>query len=182
MNRVIELCKVIDMVESGKTKPNTYKRGYAYYFEGRVRKIVSLPSSIMAVVVGSDDDYIVHLSVEDGGLRATCSCPDQRPSFCKHTVATILSIQNEMPRVKIQPKSDPAEVELSHPNVKGIGNTKISDVRIADLVWAVEHLTSVEFRQWVIRQASYKPADPRRNCGQEKQFIETGIWGLVPIQ
>jgi uncharacterized Zn finger protein len=68
-----------------------FERGEAYFERGQVHSLFGRERGVMATVRGTHD-YHVRLTIEDGEVDGSCSCPlGSDGSFCKHCVATGLA-------------------------------------------------------------------------------------------
>lgn len=95
----------------------SFERGEEYAAQERVVALVDADDVILANVRGSAD-YRVRVSIENGALRGTCTCPmGASGSFCKHCVAASL--------VWLSHESIPDAGGSPH----GPGNTKAADLR-----------------------------------------------------
>lgn len=73
-----------------------FERGENYYAEGRIRNCTRVRDSITATVQGSKL-YDLTLSLSASNFDHSCSCPYSGPGACKHVVAVLLSLADEMP-------------------------------------------------------------------------------------
>ncbi|MFD2043027.1 SNF2 helicase associated domain-containing protein [Ornithinibacillus salinisoli] len=96
----------------------SFKRGDAFYRNGKVKMDKVAPDSLHATVFGTED-FHVHLEKNKSGLEATCSCPSLS-SFqkdCQHIAAVLIALhyhqQEEKRDASVQMSSDKADGELS---------------------------------------------------------------------
>jgi|AntRauTorcE11898_2_1112593.scaffolds.fasta_scaffold04506_1 uncharacterized Zn finger protein len=73
-----------------------FERGQNYYDEGRIRDRRRVDDVVTATVEGSKL-YDVTLSVSEPDFHPWCTCPYDGPGECKHVVALLLSLIDEMP-------------------------------------------------------------------------------------
>ena len=73
-----------------------YERGENYYREGRIHDCTRVGDTVTATVQGSKL-YDLTLSVSATDFDPSCSCPYDGPGACKHVVAVLLSLADEMP-------------------------------------------------------------------------------------
>jgi len=160
---------VVMQDRSEVTDETTRSRGNRYFAEGRVTEVVATPTTITARVQNPEGtEYIVTFTLQNGVLVNNCTCPDARGRWCKHTVAVAIFCSMKHENIKIQKKISFGDIESRHANITGLGATVLEGVRLGDVIWAVENLTLVEFRQWLNRvRTDRKDADPRRHAGQE---------------
>lgn len=82
-----------------------YERGRTYLDEDRIQRLSRFGDTITAVVRGSRDyDLQVDLSAE--GFDPQCTCPYDGPGTCKHVVAVLLRLAEDVPedeRERIDP-------------------------------------------------------------------------------
>jgi len=79
----------------------SFERGVGYFEDGRVEIREANPSRVIATVIGTDD-YTVEVDLGDE-LSATCDCPYDYGGYCKHIVATLLEIEQEL---RLDPGAD----------------------------------------------------------------------------
>lgn len=73
-----------------------FKRGETYREEGRIRQLDRFGNTIIARVQGTElYETRVHLDSKD--FDPACNCPYSGPGECKHVVAVLLEIIDEMP-------------------------------------------------------------------------------------
>ena len=60
-------------------------------------------------------------------------------------------------------------------NIEYFKNERIN-ATINDILWALDHLTPVEFRLWINHCKSYGSFHPSHFEAMEEHFIETGEW------
>ena len=76
--------------------PGAFERGYDYYREGLVGDLEIGSGQTMALVSGTHL-YRVELKYDDAGLDGSCNCPaSDGIVFCKHCVATALSLRDSV--------------------------------------------------------------------------------------
>jgi uncharacterized Zn finger protein len=73
-----------------------FERGENYYADGRILDCTRVDDTITATVQGSRR-YDVTLSLSDPEFSPLCSCPYDGPGDCKHVVAVLLSLADELP-------------------------------------------------------------------------------------
>jgi uncharacterized Zn finger protein len=73
-----------------------YERGENYYKEGRIRDCTRVGDTVTATVQGSKL-YDLTLSLSAPDFDPSCSCLYDGPGVCKHVVAILLSLSDEMP-------------------------------------------------------------------------------------
>lgn len=76
------------------TTSGSYERGQQYFEEGAVQHIEYDGQEINARVKGSYYiPYAVHVSFNPGGITdVECTCPYHEGTWCKHIVATLLTV------------------------------------------------------------------------------------------
>lgn len=73
-----------------------FERGQNYYAEGRIRDRRRVDDVVTATVEGSKR-YDVTLSLSEPDFDPWCTCPYDGPGECKHVVALLLSLIDELP-------------------------------------------------------------------------------------
>jgi len=76
----------------------SFGRGVDYFEAGRVKVVDASPSWVKAVVSGTDD-YRVEINL-DNLISATCTCPYDWGGYCKHIVATMLTMVHDDGKVE----------------------------------------------------------------------------------
>jgi hypothetical protein len=76
-----------------KATEQSYDRGVDYHDSGMVERATLRGSQLFATVQGSEwDPYQVGVTFTDGDFTASCTCPYDWEGYCKHIVATLLTI------------------------------------------------------------------------------------------
>ncbi|MCU4726903.1 SWIM zinc finger family protein [Halapricum hydrolyticum] len=73
-----------------------FERGQNYYGDGRIRERRRVDDVVTATVEGSKP-YDVTLSLSEPDFDPWCTCPYGGPGECKHVVALLLSLIDELP-------------------------------------------------------------------------------------
>jgi uncharacterized Zn finger protein len=73
-----------------------YQRGETCLAEGRIRQLSRFDETITAVVRGSRD-YDLTLDLSAREFDPQCSCPYDGPGICKHAVAVLLRLSDDLP-------------------------------------------------------------------------------------
>jgi uncharacterized Zn finger protein len=73
-----------------------YERGRNYLDDGRIQRLARFDETITAVVSGSRE-YDLTLDVSSAEFDPQCSCPYDAPGICKHAVAVLLRLADEIP-------------------------------------------------------------------------------------
>lgn len=73
--------------------PAAFKRGEAYFRDGRASIVIDEPDRVAGAVAGSEaEPYYGQIQAREGELGWVCSCPvGERGEFCKHLVALALA-------------------------------------------------------------------------------------------
>jgi len=86
--------------------PGSFSKGEEIVNSGSVLSAAKSPSGVVGSVRGSDyTPYSITISL-DGS--ASCSCPDRRGGWCKHSVAVMLSVIRSNPGAAIAASSVPS--------------------------------------------------------------------------
>lgn len=97
-----------DEIEQGAAE-NSFERGVDYHEARSVLSVVDRGGQILArVTAGSRaKPYTVELPAnEERGEVISCSCPDDRDGWCKHTVAVLLAIRGRDEELETRPEID----------------------------------------------------------------------------
>lgn len=105
------------------------RRGIAYFREHRVVDITWDEAAIRASVQGSrpHDPYDVLVTLEEGELSLTCSCPFDGEPVCKHTVATLLAYGARQPVSETQAR-DAADAAVEERATRARGEVVVRHV------------------------------------------------------
>jgi len=98
-NTVLEPKHVMNVTEDAVRHLCTdavYERGENYLEEGRIQRISRFDETITAVVSGSRD-YDLTLDLSAREFDPQCSCPYDGPGICKHAVAVLLRLADDLP-------------------------------------------------------------------------------------
>lgn len=172
----------------------SYRRGQAYYRQGRIGHSQSAEGRIVGFVQGNVP-YMVKLWEDRGEPGWSCSCPAARDgSFCKHCVAVAISIDpvehldQVVEAVKDPPPDPQAELAefvggLSHGRLARIVlNQASTDRRLRDRLWAESRARRGEgpdIGAWRRRlQVAFQPLD-RFVTYREAPGWATGIHGEI---
>ncbi len=93
-----------------KVTGQSYDRGVDYYHTRTVESATLRGNQLFADVQGSEwDPYQVGVTFTDGDFTAACTCPYDWGGYCKHVVATLLTVSDDnspIPVVIKPPVSD----------------------------------------------------------------------------
>lgn len=118
------------------------KRGYQYFIDGYIDSVEEYDTGIYEAVVAGSYDYLVRLHIEDDMIQShSCSCPYDYGPICKHVVAVIFHVQNDVFQLtqmpvpyKAKPKRktiaqhiDELLQEISHEDLKQFVRTHTED-------------------------------------------------------
>lgn len=83
----------------------SFERGYEYYDEGAVLSLILRAGVLQAEVEGSNPQpYTVRCMFDEQGVAsATCTCPYDRGGWCKHIVATLLTVIHDPETIEERP-------------------------------------------------------------------------------
>jgi uncharacterized Zn finger protein len=131
--------------------PQSFSRGEEYYSEGLVHNLLKKGSTVTAIVRGTNN-YKVEINIERNTIGASCSCPYDWGGYCKHIVATLLGLAEEI-------SIDMGEVEAE----QGTTQAKISDLSREELM---EFITDELHRNPILEESldiylASKSAAPR---------------------
>lgn len=78
--------------------PTSFRRGAAYFEEGRVADL-ELRGAVLCARVDGSTPYDVRVRFEGAvPVQARCTCPYIRGGWCKHVVATLLAFRQQNAR------------------------------------------------------------------------------------
>ena len=76
----------------------SYERGMEYYKEGRINRVEFFGNKLKAIVAGT---YNYEVTVKlDKGIEASCTCPYDWGGYCKHIIATLISLSENYDKIK----------------------------------------------------------------------------------
>ena len=138
--------KLTEAMIRSLSSPQTFSRGEEYYAAGAVSALARRVDSLRAQVEGSRyEPYQVSVELDAGGIvDATCTCPYDLGSYCKHVVAVLLAYIR-------QPESV-AENRPVTELLTGLRRDELLDL-LTELLCAHMHLAD-----WVEAQLSAKAA------------------------
>ena len=147
-------------------KPETVKRGLAYFNENRVFALDIQEDQLEAQVEGSlkDQPYWVQLSLdEDGHLLSECDCA-AKDKICKHAIATLYSYADFCMNKERENVSSAIDEAINERVKKGRNevSVKLISGNLAFGVWQAESLISSTFRKTTY-QVSIRSLDQRKN-------------------
>lgn len=73
-----------------------FERGQNYYTDGRIHERRRVDDHITATIEGSKL-YDVTLSLSEPNYNPSCTCPYHGPGECKHVIALLLSLSDDLP-------------------------------------------------------------------------------------
>ena len=89
----------------------SYDRGVDYYHSGTVESATLRGSQLFAQVQGSEwDPYLVGVTFLGSDFTASCTCPYDWGGYCKHVVATLLTVVDDSGSVPIDTKPPIADL------------------------------------------------------------------------
>lgn len=96
----------------------SFRRGQAYFSEGRVCELAVEEDTVIAIVAGTQDDYQVALGTKGGQIVHRCSCPlGDDGVFCKHAVTVVLAVQADDTSAPLT-KAKPSDSSVVPPTVR----------------------------------------------------------------
>ena len=79
-----------------KVTEQSYDRGVDYYHSGTVESATLRGNRLFASVQGSEwDPYQVGITFSEADFTASCTCPYDWGGYCKHVVATLLTVSDD---------------------------------------------------------------------------------------
>ena len=94
-----------EAILQNNTNPKSYQRGEQYYLQRAVESLTQRGQLLLAMVGGSEDNlYQVTIEFEEDDIAsAYCTCPYDYDGWCKHIVATLLTVLRQPARVEERP-------------------------------------------------------------------------------
>ena len=94
-----------------KVTESSYDRGVDYHRSGTVESATIRGSQLFAAVPGSEwEPYQVGVTFLGGDFTASCTCPYDWGGYCKHVVATLLTVNDDNSPVPIDTKPPVADL------------------------------------------------------------------------
>ncbi len=105
------------------------RRGVAYFREHRVTDIAWKDAAIRGVVQGSrpHEPYDVLVTLDDGEVGTSCTCPFDGEPVCKHAVATLLAYGARQPVSEHQAR-DAADAAVEERATRARGEVQVKHV------------------------------------------------------
>lgn len=94
-----------------------FERGVTYHEEGRIHQLTRTGETITALVQGTRR-YNVTVDLTASDFAPTCNCPYAGPGVCKHVVAVLLALTDELP-IDVEKQSDALLDETPHDQLRG---------------------------------------------------------------
>ncbi len=105
------LPRITEAAIRAKVTESSYDRGVDYYHSGTVESATLRGGQLFAEVQGSEwDPYQVGVTFLGGDFTASCTCPYDWGGYCKHVVATLLTVSDDNGSVPIAVKPPVADL------------------------------------------------------------------------
>lgn len=144
---------------------NILQRGQSYYEEGAIILLDEKEDGEWVAEVKGSRKYEVEVSVdEDGSISWDCDCPYDYGAICKHVVAVLIAIREEMSKQKKSAFNKPSPVKKTIRNAE-YEEVKVSDEEFRKLMSLVK---DAELKRFVKEYAGKNPAFQQELCA----FIE----------
>lgn len=105
----------------------SYERGMEYYKEGRINRVEFFGNKLKAIVAGT---YNYEVTVKlDKGINASCTCPYDWGGYCKHIIATLISLSENYDKIK---KSKIKEENRITTVLKNISKDELNDFLLSE--------------------------------------------------
>ena len=102
---------ITEAVIRAKVTVSSYDRGVDYYHSGTVESATLRGNQLFAAVQGSEwDPYQVGVTFLGSDFTASCTCPYDWGGYCKHVVATLLTVNDDNSPVRIDTKPPIADL------------------------------------------------------------------------
>jgi hypothetical protein len=103
------------------------KKGQEYFESGAVSELTGFPGEQWEALVESTETYSVHILLKGTAVKDTvCDCPVETP-FCKHVIAVLFAIEEELAINDLDEKEDKAEI---HPFTDILKRVKHEEMRL----------------------------------------------------
>ena len=105
------LPRITEAAIRAKVTESSYDRGVDYYHADTVESATRRGGQLFAEVQGSEwDPYQVGITFLGGDFTASCTCPYDWGGYCKHVVATLLTVADDNGPVPIAVKPPVADL------------------------------------------------------------------------
>lgn len=129
------------------------KRGLSYFKSGYVNEPEEITPGVYEAIVQGSEDYTVELKIKNGNIAEhTCTCPYDMGPVCKHIVAVIFYLQQEVLEIKQKSTSQKEK------KPKKITKRKTVLEQVNDVL---EKISYEELKQFIREKAEHNP--PLRN-------------------
>lgn len=100
----------IDAIRA-KVTEQSYDRGVDYYHASAVESATMRGDQLFATVQGSEwDPYRVIVTFTGDDFTAACTCPYDWGGYCKHVVAVLLTVDDDVPPIPVASKAPVAQL------------------------------------------------------------------------
>ena len=105
------LPRITDAAIRAKVTEKSYDRGVDYHDWGMVERMTQRGGQLFAEVQGSEwESYRVGVTFLGADFTASCTCPYDWGGYCKHVVATLLTVADNSGSVPIDAKPPLADL------------------------------------------------------------------------
>ena len=102
---------IADAAIRAKVTEKSYDRGVDYHDWGMVERMTQRGGQLFAEVQGSEwEPYRVGVTFLGNDFTASCTCPYDWGGYCKHVVATLLTVADDSGSVPIDTKPPIADL------------------------------------------------------------------------
>jgi len=125
------------------------KRGLTYFKKGYVYDVEELSGGMYEAIVEGSDNYSVELKIVNGTVvEHVCSCPYDNGPVCKHVVAVLFYLQQELleMKTKIIPLDKPPTRLTNKSSKKKIATDQISEI--------LQKISFVELQNFIKNKAN----------------------------
>lgn len=148
----------------------SFNRGEHYVSEGAVSSLMVRGQTLHAEVWGSQyEPYEVRVDFDAGGITsAWCSCPYDWGGWCKHIVATLLTVMEESEQLETRPTPDKLLADLGEDDLRGL---------LLDLVKQYPNLIDIIEGQVadIQRKPESQASSPRRRPAIDQQAVQRQV-------
>lgn len=132
------------------------KRGLSYFKNGHVSEPEEITVGVYETIVAGSEDYTVQLKIKNENIvEHVCTCPYDFGPVCKHIVAVLFYLQQDV--LELKPKVIPLKKTKEKNTEKKVKKKAISE-QVDELL---EKITHDELKQFIREKAEHNP--PFRN-------------------
>lgn len=158
------------------------KRGLSYFKNGYVSEPEEITTGVYESIVSGSEDYTVELKIKNQTIvEHVCSCPYDMGPVCKHIVAVLFYLQQDV--LELKPKVIPL-----HNSKENVTGKKVKRKTVSEQVNEVlEKITHDELKQFVLEKAEHNPSFrniflssfAHQNVNESKEFYSKQVKSIL---